>query len=173
MKHSAVVYWLMPADPERELFSEIIRILRKQFDAPNFDPHLTILVTKEDQQSPADVLKQIKASPIRLAAREVGFADEFTKTLFVRMESSKTLEKLVGDLGRAAKSETKTVHDPHVSLLYKKLAAPVKKELASTIRLPFSEVTFDSIKAVRCDLPVESSAGVEAWSVVATKSLRE
>ena len=172
-KNSAIVYWLMPADPERELFCEIIRILNKQFEAPNFDPHLTVLVAKEDPESPADVLKQIKASPIRLAVQEIGFADEFTKTLFVRMKSSKLLEKLITDLGRAAKSGTETVHDPHVSLLYKKLATPVKKELASTIRLPFSEVTFDSIKAVRCDLPVESSADVEAWRVVATKSLRE
>ena len=161
----------MPADPERELFCEISRILYKQFDAPNFDPHLTILVAKEDGESPADVLKEIKASPIRLAVREIGFADEFTKTLFVRMESSKMLEKLAVDLGRAAKSGTKGVNDPHVSLLYKKLAPSVKKELASTIRLPFSEVTFDSIKAVRCDLPVENSADVEAWRIVAAKKL--
>jgi 2'-5' RNA ligase len=172
-KNSAIVYWLMPADPERELFCDIIRILYKQFDAPNFDPHLTILVAKEDGESPANVLKQIKASPIRLAVREIAIADEFTKTLFVRMEPSKSLEKLVVDLGHAVKSKTETVDDPHVSLLYKKLATPVKKELASTIQLPFSEVTFDSIKAVRCDLPVESSADVEAWRVVATKSLGE
>jgi len=173
MQKSAIVYWLMPADPERELFCEIIRILYKQFDAPNFDPHLTVLVAKEDRQAPADVLKQIKVSPICLGVRGIGFADEFTKTLFVQMESSKRLEKLVGDLVRAAKSGTETVHDPHVSLLYKKLASSVKKELASTIRLPFSEVTFDSIKAVRCELPVQSSADVEAWQVVATKSLCE
>ena len=173
MKNSAIVYWLMPADPERELFCDIIRILCKQFDAPNFDPHLTILVAQEDRQSPADVLKQIKTSPIRLTVRGISFADEFTKTLFVQMESSKPLEKLVVDLGRAANSRSKTLHDPHVSLLYKKLAESVRKELASTIRLPFGEVIFDSIKAVRCELPVQSSADVEAWLVVATKSLRE
>ncbi len=173
MQTSAIVYWLMPADPERELLCEIISILYKQFDAPNFDPHLTILVTKQDLQSPKNVLRQIKVSPIRLTVRGISFADEFTKTLFVRMEPSEPLEKLVGDLGRAAKSPTEAVRDPHVSLLYKKLVTPVKKELASTIQLPFSEVTFDSIRAVRCDLPVRSSADVEAWRVVATKSLRE
>ena len=171
-KNSAIVYWLTPADPERELFCEIIRILFKQYDGPNFDPHLTVLVAKEDRQPPADVLKQIKASPIRLTVRGISFADEFTKTLFVRMESSKPLEELVVDLGRATKSRTKSVGDPHVSLLYKELAPSVKKELASTIQLPFHEVTFDSIKAVSCRLPVRSSADVEAWRVVATKSLR-
>ena len=163
----------MPADPERELFCEIIRILYKQFDAPNFDPHLTVLVAKEDRQPPADVLKQIKALPIRLTVRGISFADEFTKTLFVRMDSSKPLEELVVDLGRATKSPVKAVDHPHVSLLYKKLAPSVKKELASTIQLPFHEVTFDSIKAVSCRLPVRSSTDVEAWRVVATKSLRE
>ena len=89
------------------------------------------------------------------------------------MESSKLLEELVVDLGRATKSRTKSVGEPHVSLLYKELAPSVKKELASTIQLPFHEVTFDSIKAVSCPLPVRSSADVEAWRVIATKSFRE
>jgi 2'-5' RNA ligase len=170
-KNSAIVYWLMPADPERELFCDIIRILYKQFDAPNFDPHLTVLVTKEDRQSPANVLKQIKASPIRLSVRGISFADEFTKTLFVRMESSKPLEELVVDLGRATKSRTKSVGDPHVSLLYKKIPASTKRELASTIKLPFREVVFDSVVAVRCAWPTRSHADVETWRRLATKKL--
>ncbi len=172
MKKSAIVYWLMPADPERELFCDIIRILYKQFDAPDFDPHLTLLVA-QDGEAPKKILEKIKASPIRLSVRGVGFADEFTKTLFVRMEPNKALEKLIVDLGHAAKSRGESADDPHVSLLYKKLPESVKKELASTLKLPFQEVTFDSIKAVRCDLPVQSTADVEVWEVVATKSLGE
>jgi len=174
MKKRAIVYWLVPAKDKRELFCKIIRILYKQFDAANFEPHLTILSTSEDRQLPRKVLPQISSAPIRLSIRGVGFSSQFTKTLFVRFKSSKPLRKLTVDLGRATKSRAKSLRDPHVSLLYKDLrasGASVKKELASTIRLPFREVVFDSIKAVRCALPTRNRSDVEAWRVIATKSL--
>jgi hypothetical protein len=46
-----------------------------------------------------------------------------------------------------------------------------KKKLASTLPLPFREVVFDSIKAVRYYLPVRDHADVKAWRIVAAKSL--
>ncbi|HAF02404.1 MAG TPA: hypothetical protein DIT76_00550 [Spartobacteria bacterium] len=171
MKKSVLVYWLILAEPKRELFCELIRILAKRFDAPRFEPHLTLLVTAEDRQAPKQILEQIDASSIQLRLREISFSSKFTKTLFVRFKSNNTLEKLIVDLRRATKSRGKFVRDPHVSLLYKKIPAAVEKELASTIRLPFNEVLFDSIKAVRCHLPVHDRADVEAWRIIATKSL--
>ena len=172
MPKIATVYWLIPAEPKRELFCELIRILAKQFDAPRFQPHLTLLVTAEDRQAPKQILEQIDASSIQLHLREVSFSSEITKTLFVRFKSNNALKKLIVDLRRAVKSHGKFVRDPHVSLLYKKIPVSVKKELASTIKLSFDEVVFDSIKAVRCHLPVRDRADVEAWRVIATTSLR-
>jgi len=172
MAKIATVYWLIPAEPKRELFCELIRILAQQFDAPRFEPHLTLLVTAEDRQVPKQILEQIDASLIQLRLREISFSSKFTKTLFVRLKSNNALKKLIVDLRRAAKSRGKFVRDPHVSLLYKKIPVAVKKELASTIRLPFKEVVFDSIKAVRCHLPVRDRANVEGWRIIAAKSLQ-
>ncbi len=168
----ATVYWLIPAKPYRELFRQIIRILAKQFSAPRFEPHLTLFFTLQDRPSAEKILRQIKVRPIRLILREIGFSPKFTKTLFVRCKSSKALENLIVDLAQAANSRAKSISDPHVSLLYKKVSTSTKKELASTIKLPFREIVFDSIKAVRCSLPIRHRADVEAWRVVATKSLR-
>ena len=168
----AIAYWLIPTKPERELFTELIRILAQQLDAPQFEPHLTILVTAKDRPSPRKVLEQIKTKPIRLRVREIDFSSKFTKTLFVRFKLTKSLEKLVVDLARATKSHATSVRDPHLSLVYRKLPVAAKKELASTIRLPFPKVTFDFIKAVRCKLPVRTRSDVEAWRVVVTKYLR-
>src|SRR5438309_6240734 len=171
MKKYATVYWLIPAEPKRELFCELIRILAKQFDAPRFEPHLTLLVTAEDRQTSKQILEQIDASLIQLRLREISFSSKFTRTLFVRFKSNNALKKLIIDLRRAAKPRGKFVRDPHVSLLYKKIPVAVKRELASTIRLPFKEVVFDSIKAVRCHLPVRDRADVKAWRIMAAKSL--
>jgi 2'-5' RNA ligase len=184
MKKVAIVYWLLPAKPERDLFCDVVRILRKEFRAPNFEPHLTLFSTAKGEQprknrgsrrlseSPKKVLKQISLRPIRLTTQGAGFSSEFTKTLFVRFKSSPALRKLAGDLNRAAKSRARVPSDPHVSLLYKKLPASAKKQLAAVMRLPFRTVVFDSIAAVRCASPSRTKADVEAWRILAKKSLR-
>ncbi len=170
-KLTAIIYWLVPAKLKGELFRELIRILAEQFDAPRFEPHLTLLASTDRRQSASKILRQIHASPIRLRVRGITSSSKFTKTLFVRFESNKSLKKLATDLGRAARTPATSLRDPHLSLLYKKLSAPVKKELAATIRLPFREVTFPSIIAVRSSLPIRSRSDVEAWKVVARKRL--
>src|SRR5919108_1637272 len=137
MKKSALVYELLPAKPERDLFCDVIRILRKEFRAPNFEPHLTLSVTTKDRVSPVKVLRQIRSRSIRLSVRGVAQSPKFTKTLFVRFKSSPQLRKLVSELGRAAGLSMKPPTDPHVSLLYKKMPAATKKELAKMIKLPF------------------------------------
>jgi hypothetical protein len=38
-----------------------------------------------------------------------------------------------------------------------------------SIEVPFPEVTFDSLKAVRCISPTRNCADVEAWRVMAEK----
>jgi 2'-5' RNA ligase len=171
MKKTATVYWLLPAKPERELFCAVIRILRKEYRAPNFEPHLTLLVATKDRQSPNKVVRQIRSRPVRLSVRGVAYSTAFTKTLFVRFKSSPALRKLVADLGRAAKFPVKAPADPHVSLLYKKGPRRVKKELAAVIKLPARSVRFDSIAAVRLTLPVRTGADVESWRIVALKKL--
>ena len=172
MKKTAIVYWLLPAKPERDLFCDVIRILRKQFRAPNFEPHLTLFVTKKDKPAAKEVLQQIRARPIRLNVRNVAHSSRFTKTLFVRFKSSPALRKLVVDLGRTAKTRAKPPSDPHVSLIYKKIPRAAKTELATAMRLPFRNVRFDSIAAVRLTLPVRAGADVEKWKIVSRKSLR-
>jgi hypothetical protein len=61
--------------------------------------------------------------------------------------------------------------NPHLSLLYKNMPATARRQLADSIKVPFSEVIFDSLKAVRCISPIQSAADVEAWRVIAAKSL--
>jgi len=62
--------------------------------------------------------------------------------------------------------------NPHLSLLHKKIPPVVRSELADSINVPFSEVTFDALQAVRCISPTQSRADVEAWRVITRRSLR-
>ena len=185
MKTRAVVYWLIPTEPQRELFRELIRVLAEEFGAPLFEPHLTLLVVRQDRPrnnpgsrsrsaSPGEILRSVDAAAsIRMRVRGIGFSSRFTKTLFVRFKPNKSFEKLIVDLSRATKSRIKRVRDPHVSLLYKKLPPAAKKELAAVMKLPFRSVVFDSIAAVRCASPSRTKADVDAWKILAKKSLRQ
>jgi hypothetical protein len=133
-------------------------LLAKQFDAPRFEPHLTLCVAQDRQLR--------KRASIRLRLREIGHSPKYTKTLFVRFEPNDALQKLVVDLSG------RPIRDPHVSLIYKRLPAATKRELAATIKLPFRTVVFDSIKIASCVSPTETRADVESWRIVATKRLR-
>ena len=172
MKRTAIVYELLPAKPERELFCEIIRIFCKELRAPNFEPHLTLFVTDKSGMSPRKVLQSVRCRPIRLSARKTAFSRKFTKTLFVRFKSTPSLRKLAKDLARTAGVAGSAPTDPHVSLLYKKISSRVQRELARTIKLPFRTVTFDSIAAVRLTLPVRTGTQIGKWKMVAKRSLR-
>jgi hypothetical protein len=171
MRTTAIVYWLLPAKPERDLFCDVVRILRKEFRAPNLEPHLTLFVSTKKAASPNRFLQKIRAKPIRLKIRGVALSEKFTKTLFVRFKSSPELRKLVNELSRAAKSRAKVPRDPHVSLLYQKIPRETKKELARIIKLPFRTARFDSIAAVRMTLPMRTRADVEKWKIIAKKRL--
>lgn len=172
MKQQVIVYWLIPAEPERELFREIVRILAQQFDAPLFEPHLTLFSSSEDQQMPETILPEIEAKPVRLKIHDIGFSPQFTKTLFVRFVSNRVFDDLVVDLGCSVGLKASSPSDPHLSLLYKEMPAPAKEQLAATIKLPFQEVAFDSVKAMRCISPTTTAADVESWGEIATRSLR-
>ncbi|MEP6708544.1 MAG: hypothetical protein ABJB32_00250 [Verrucomicrobiota bacterium] len=171
MTKRVTVYWLTPAEPERELFREIIRILANQFDGPRFEPHLTLFATAAARQSSRKILEQIDAKPIRLRVREIAFSSKFTKTLFVRFVRTPALDDLKAKLRLATKLPAGVLRDPHVSLLYKRMPISAKKDLASAIQLPFTEVDFNLIRAVRCISSTQTCADVAGWRVVATKSL--
>jgi len=172
MKKTAIVYWLLPAKPERDLLCDLVRILRKELKAPNFEPHLTLFVSTEDRRSPKKALQEVRSRPIRLNVRGAAFSAKFTKALFVRFKSSPALRKLATDVARAAASAAKAPRDPHVSLVYKKIPSRAKKELAAVIKLPFRTVRFDSVAAVRLTLPVRTARDVERWKIIAKRSLR-
>jgi len=60
------------------------------------------------------------------------------------------------------------ISDPHLSLLYKSLSVRSKQQLGGCIHLRFSEVSFDSVSAVRCSSPTNTTEDVRAWQLLAT-----
>ena len=170
---SLVCYWLVPAEPMRSFFVSTIETLATRFDAPVFEPHVTIYVTRNGTVNPVNVLRSVLADrqPYRLSVRDIQFSEKFTKTLFVQFESNPSLGQLSQTLQHASGSQDAYDLSPHLSLLYKEMAHQVKLDLTASIRIPFTEVLFDLAKAVICPQPIKSRHDVECWRVSAEQKL--
>jgi 2'-5' RNA ligase len=165
----------MPAEPARSYFASLIGDLATRFDAPVFEPHMTIYVTKAEPGNAGELLERALAGckPYELSITGIDYSDEFTKTLFVQFQSSEELNRLSADFRRASASHDEYALKPHLSLIYKTMPRETKEKLASSLRLPFPEVLFDSVKAVTSPAKIKSREDVEAWRVVASQRLSE
>lgn len=168
-----LAYWLVPAEPARSFFASVISDLAARFDAPVFEPHLTVYATAKGDDNADDVLHRLleDCEPCRLPVRGIDYSDEFTKTMFVQFEASERLMQLSSDLRRASVFQNDYQLNPHLSLIYKTMPREAKEEIAHSLALPFDEVVFASAKAVVSPAKIESREDVEAWQVVATQRL--
>ena len=172
-RQTVIAYWLIPSEPAHSFFQRMINDLARRCDAPVFEPHVTIYVGADRADTAKNALGAAARECKLMGLKPLGIdqSNEFIKTLFVRFATSAELSKINCIIREAEKDSSQYELKPHLSLLYKNLAVATRRELATSIDVPLSKVTFDAIKAVRCVSPMESGADVEAWRVVATACL--
>ena len=168
-----LTYWLIPAEPARTHFASVISDLAARFDAPVFEPHLTIYGTTMGMEDGAALLKQVVAGcpTYSLHLSRISYSDEYTKTVFAEFHPSEALSRLSANFREASSIKDEYELNPHVSLIYKTMSTERKAEIASSVRLPFEEVIFDSARVVISPADIKSREDVEAWRVVATQKL--
>ncbi len=167
-RQALIAYWLIPAEPAHTFFQRIIDDLARRFDAPVFEPHVTLHVGADRADSAQEALAESarECTPIKLKPLGIQESAEFVKTLFVQFALTAELCHVKGIIRDAAQDSSQYELKPHLSLLYNKLEPAVRRELAASIVVPFSQITFDRIKAVRCVSPTQSRADVESWRVI-------
>jgi 2'-5' RNA ligase len=168
-----MAYWLVPAEPAHSFLQTIIHDLARRYDASVFEPHVTLYVGADRVDSAQQALAESahQSTPISLTPVGVQQSDEFVKTLFVQFALSADLRQLNEIIRNTAHDLSRYRLKPHLSLLYKNMDIAVRRELAASIVVPFSQITFDRIRAVRCVSPTQSRADVESWRVVAAAGL--
>lgn len=170
---SLLTYWLIPAEPARIYFNSLIRDLALRFDAPAFEPHVTLYVTRAANENPAAVLQSALADfrPLRLSVAGLDCSGTFTKTLYIQFQPDAAVQRLSEKLRAASVSQREYELNPHLSLIYKTMAPEAKREIINSLHLAFTEADFDSVKAVVSPAKIESREDVEAWRMVATQRL--
>lgn len=172
-RQSVIAYWLIPSEPAYSWFQRIINNLARRCAAPVFEPHLTVHVGASQADAAEAALAQVASQCKFIGLTPLGIdqSAEFIKTLFVQFAVSPDLWQTRDIIRRAANDTLDYELKPHLSLLYKTLASATRQELAASIAVPFCEITFDAIKAVRCVSPTQTRLDVEAWRVLATQKL--
>jgi 2'-5' RNA ligase len=168
-----IAYWLIPTEPAHSFFQSLINDLARRYNAPRFEPHVTIHVGANGTEAAETALSKAAhdCKRIALAPLEVSHSSEFIKTLFVQFALTTQLQQLNQNIRTAAQDSSDYQLNPHLSLLYKKMSIQDRRLLTQSIDVPFPEVTFHSLKAVRCISPTQTRGDVEAWRVVAEKEL--
>src|SRR5438309_2396574 len=169
-----IAYWLIPAEPAHSYFQGAINDLARRYDAPLFEPHVTIHVGASHVDAAERALSKAarECQSITVKALRIDHSDEFIKTLFVQFALNTNLQQLNAIVRSAAEDSSDYKLDPNLSLLYKKITPVVRSELADSINVPFSEVTFNALQAVRCILPTQNRTDVEAWRAITRRLLR-
>jgi 2'-5' RNA ligase len=166
-------YWLIPTEPARSYFQRLINDLAQRYNAPEFEPHVTVHVGATCTDRVDRVLSKAAQAWERIVLHtlKVSGSSEFIKTLFVQFVLTTQLRHLTQSIRTAAQDSSEYELNPHLSLLYKSISIQDRRLLTHSIEIPFSEVIFDSLKAVRCISPTQSRADVDAWRVVAERNL--
>ena len=168
-----IAFWLMPARAERDFFAALIRKLATRFDAPTFEPHVTLFGGAVEKERALHVLELCCAHPrIELEVDGIRFSDQYTKTLYVQFRASTEALALSDLIKGAAKIASDYQFNPHLSLLYKEMPREQKAKLASETALPFSRVTFDSLRVISTPVPIKRREEVEAWRTLGNRRLR-
>ena len=169
-----IAYWLIPSAPRRDFFATLIAELAQRFDAPIFEPHLSIFAEPANEAHARRVIKEVAADfgPIGMSVVGIRFSEEFFKTVFVQFSASAAITQLSAAIQSRSIDAGEFHLDPHLSLIYKNMSPDDKNKLAGSLRLPFDEVMFDSVAAINVPNGARTRTGVESWETVAERRMK-
>ena len=168
-----LAFWLMPANDVKPFFVSLVDDLAQRFDAPRFEPHVTLQGAELERQRAIELLENIaaQAEPLELQVSGIEYSNKYTKTLYVQFNPSADACAISDQLADAVRSDSGYEFDPHLSLLYKTMPEMQKQELAREIKLPFDHVRFNAVKLVSVPRAIEVAEDVHAWRSIAERPL--
>ncbi len=175
VRRTVIAFWLIPAEPAHSLFQGIINDLARKYDAPVFEPHVTVHVGADRADLAGTALEHAarECTGIRLTPVGIDQSEKFVKTLFVQFALSAELRQMNENIRKEAHNAPPYKLNPHLSLVYNKMEPATRRQLVASMKISFSEITFDAIKAVRGISPTRSRADIEAWRIVSEVSLSD
>lgn len=155
MKAKGYSLWVMPTGAAYASFATLINRLAAEYDAPVFEPHVTVL--GEITQPEAEILQRAMQlaqgqPPFQLHLHTVDYHDAYFRALFVRVQESEPLFALHQRAQELFQMPALPEYMPHLSLLYGQFPQAVKEAIiASTGKAQAARFTVNSIHVVNTE----------------------
>jgi len=156
-----VSFWLIPAELDLAFYQSLINTLAHQYNAPIFQPHVTIYSGECDPDKVSEFLQRQSTSDIVLEIDRIRYSEQFTKTLFIQLCSNSKLEQLSESIQQYFDAAFEL--DPHLSLIYAPLTEIEKQSLAEQIQLSDRAICFDRVCAMEIPKKTQTREDVKAW----------
>lgn len=168
-REARVSFWAMPEEGPAAWFAARIAELGMTFEAPAFEPHVTVHGARVSLARAREVARMaaLETAPVELEVDEVTAGPSLTKTVYVRFRPSPALttlqERLVANLGKPSGYDLR----PHLSLIYHDgLDSDVRERLAREIVVPWPRVRLTELAAIDLRGPVRDREDVRRWREV-------
>lgn len=177
-EHRRFSVFLVPSTGDFRWADGVIRELAARYDAPAFEPHVTVYGGRFGDDSELEPLRRVltglaaEMGAITLHTTGLGVTEEYFKTLFVSFEEEPGLLRLHEEVRRAVIQDSGYELSPHLSLLYADLPLAAKEMAARMVLLDREEMRFDGVKIVVPD-PVAGWRDTMRWQTLFRVGLGE
>ncbi len=151
--------WLKPESEVRDILKRIIDRLAGEFDAPVFEPHITI--ASGIRMNVDEMVGRLEgvaktADPMTLYLGDTDFLDSYYRSLFIRIAPNDALLALREHSLREFRLEHEP-YLPHISLMYREMDSGKKQKIIEKVGKRFDLVFIpDKIHLVRISGPTET-----------------
>lgn len=135
-----VSIWLLFSESDSVYLGTIIKKLAKEYDAPEFYPHLTIyggglvMDVKEAEKITTEAVKDI--DPFTIEMKKINFtANNIWKTVFIEVQKHPMLDIIYENLRRRLLVYKDYEFLPHISLIYKNISEETKIEIIRNLTI--------------------------------------
>jgi 2'-5' RNA ligase len=168
-------FWLLPAEPLKEQLRAIVRQLAKEYDAVDFEPHVTIYCGPFDDDQARTIMHGVASlySPVELIPVKLEHTSEYTKTLFIQFQESDVVRRMSDAIKDRHARPADYVLNPHLSVLYKTMPLAMLAGICQTFDVPKGPYVFDRLRAIETELPLTRPDQIKRWRTVFECALRQ
>ncbi len=173
MAYTEYTLWLIPSEPMRSSLRSTIIQLAAKLDAVAFEPHVTLFCGPSDDGEVLTVARRIgkQFPPIELIANHLDHSDAYTKTLFIQFQESALARQMFSLAAAGFSRPSDYILNPHLSLLYKNQTAETRQKLCETLDARFGSYSFDRIRMIETEIPIEDEGPIRRWRLVCEEPL--
>lgn len=154
--------WLTFSKNDRDFLKSVIDKISEKYNAPKFEPHITIYGLLNSKMSLIDsVIKEVSqnSNSFLVKKSEILQSDVLWKTVYIELEMNQQLRIIHNSLKKYFEKILKYEFSPHISLIYKILPIEEKIKIINELNIK-NEFRIDKI-AIQEFFP-----DIEKWDIV-------